>query len=198
MTRIELRAIVLRNEDNCRILQILHHVWIKSPTLAAETLPAGILQNMTGLSSSDLEAALDDLQWAALIDLDFSNRQWRITDDGISALGRQPAGRSVDDSKIEGKDKNKRKGMRRFTSRRLIVEAARFTGSSAQAIEGVVVSPVLEPTPDNPTGVYGQLGGGQTCIVGDYVVRRHALDGKDGLIVVPGALFEMLFDPDCG
>jgi hypothetical protein len=47
-------------------------------------------------------------------------------------------------------------------------------------IPGVVVSPVLEPTPDNPSGVYGQIAVAEiigktvktdslTCIPGDYI-----------------------------
>jgi len=58
-----------------------------------------------------------------------------------------------------------------------------FDGHSE--IPGVVISPVLEPTPDNPSGVYGQIAvvelneltkNGEmirthslTCIPGDYI-----------------------------
>ena len=34
---------------------------------------------------------------------------------------------------------------------------------------GIVLSPVLEPTPENPKGVYGQLKGSGTCIPGDLL-----------------------------
>jgi hypothetical protein len=40
-------------------------------------------------------------------------------------------------------------------------------------VDGVVVSPVLEPTPDNPGGCYGQVeteDGTKTCIPGDWIL----------------------------
>lgn len=62
--------------------------------------------------------------------------------------------------------------MAKFRKKPVVIEAVQFDGR--REIPGVVVSPVLEPTPDNPTGVYGQiktLEGTMTCIVGDWIIR---------------------------
>jgi hypothetical protein len=59
----------------------------------------------------------------------------------------------------------------RFRKKPVVIEAVQFDGK--REIPGVVMSPVLEPTPDNPTGVYGQirtLEGTMTCIVGDWII----------------------------
>ena len=61
--------------------------------------------------------------------------------------------------------------MAQFRKRPVVIEAVQFDGH--RAIEGVVMSPVLEPSPENPTGVYGQiktLEGVLTCVPGDWVI----------------------------
>jgi hypothetical protein len=62
----------------------------------------------------------------------------------------------------------------KFRKKPVVVDARQYDGR--RDIPGVVHSPVLEPTPDNPTGMYGQLyplGTGGTCIVGDWVVHHQ-------------------------
>ena len=59
----------------------------------------------------------------------------------------------------------------KFRKKPVVIDATRFDGHTP--IAGVVISPVLEPTLDNPTGVYGQiktLEGWMTCIVGDWII----------------------------
>lgn len=61
--------------------------------------------------------------------------------------------------------------MPKFRKKPVVIEAHRFDGNTP--IEGVVVSPVLEPTEANPSGVYGQIAtleGVMTCIVGDWII----------------------------
>lgn len=59
----------------------------------------------------------------------------------------------------------------RFRKKPVVIEAVQFDG--VREIPGVVISPVIEPTEANPTGVYGQirtLEGVMTCIVGDWII----------------------------
>ena len=59
----------------------------------------------------------------------------------------------------------------KFRKRPIVIEAQQFDG--VRRIAGVVISPVLEPTADNPSGVYGHiqtLEGVMTCIVGDWII----------------------------
>jgi len=50
-----------------------------------------------------------------------------------------------------------------------VIEAFKwFPGTDPSKGHGIIVSPVLEPTPDNPSGVYGQFTGG-TCVPGDWM-----------------------------
>ena len=61
--------------------------------------------------------------------------------------------------------------MTNYRKRPVIIQAEQwFPG---KRIEGVITSPVLEPTPDNPSGAYGQiktLEGATTCIPGDWII----------------------------
>lgn len=62
--------------------------------------------------------------------------------------------------------------MAKYRKKPVVIEAVQFDGS--RTIEGVIISPVLEPTPTNPSGVYGQittLEGVMTCIPGDWIIR---------------------------
>lgn len=68
---------------------------------------------------------------------------------------------------------------KRFRKRPVEIEAIQFTGDNWWLIEEwsegqVITSPVLEPTPDNPTGAYIQiktLEGVMTAGVGSWVIR---------------------------
>ena len=61
--------------------------------------------------------------------------------------------------------------MPKYRKKAIVVEAEQwFPG---KRIEGVIESPVLEPTTDNPSGCYGQiktLEGWMTCIPGDWII----------------------------
>jgi hypothetical protein len=61
--------------------------------------------------------------------------------------------------------------MPRFRKKPVVIEAEQwFPG---KRVDGVVESPVLEPTPENPSGAYGQirtLEGVMTCIPGDWII----------------------------
>lgn len=67
----------------------------------------------------------------------------------------------------------------KFRKKPVEIEAIQFDGHNGHAIErwsekNVVASPVLEPTPDNPTGAYLQvktLEGVMTAGVGDWIIR---------------------------
>ena len=59
----------------------------------------------------------------------------------------------------------------KFRKKPVVIEAVQFDG--IRDIPGVVVSPVLEPTWENPTGIYGQIAtleGTMTCVVGDWII----------------------------
>lgn len=61
--------------------------------------------------------------------------------------------------------------MPKFRKKPVVIEAVQFDGE--MPIDGVVISPVLEPTDANPRGVYGQiqtLEGVMTCIPGDWII----------------------------
>lgn len=70
--------------------------------------------------------------------------------------------------------------------------AARFSDMDIvnEASRLVVVSPVLEPTDDNPSGIYGQIRGGGTCIPGDWV-----LVGENSVSVIKPDVFEQCYEP---
>jgi hypothetical protein len=61
--------------------------------------------------------------------------------------------------------------MAKYRKKPVVIEAEQwFPGKH---IEGVINSPVLEPTADNPLGAYGQihtLEGIMTCISGDWII----------------------------
>lgn len=80
----------------------------------------------------------------------------------------------------------------KFRKKPVIIDAVQFDGR--RNISGVVISPVLEPTPNNPTGVYGQiqtLEGIMTCIVGDWIIT-----GVRGEIYPCKAdIFEATYEP---
>lgn len=66
----------------------------------------------------------------------------------------------------------------KYRKKPVVIEAVRFTENwrykDAKQWPEVVVSPVLEPTERNPSGVYGQietLEGVMTCIPGDWIIR---------------------------
>lgn len=65
--------------------------------------------------------------------------------------------------------------MTRFRKKPIVIEAEQFTPDWAGAAwPEVIVSPVLERTGANPSGVYGQiqtLEGTMTCIPGDWIIR---------------------------
>lgn len=61
--------------------------------------------------------------------------------------------------------------MPKFRKKPVVIEAVQWFPH--KRVEGVVVSPVLEPTPDNPEGCYGQvttLEGIMCCIPGDWII----------------------------
>jgi len=69
--------------------------------------------------------------------------------------------------------------------------AEQFDG--VRRIDGVVISPVLEYTKENPTGVYGQIDtpdGVMTCIVGDWILT----DAKGGRYPCKPSLFEATYE----
>lgn len=79
----------------------------------------------------------------------------------------------------------------KYRKKPVIVEAVQFDGR--REIPGVIVSPVLEPTPENPTGVYGQiktLEGTMTCIVGDWVITG----AKSDLSICKPDIFEATYE----
>lgn len=67
----------------------------------------------------------------------------------------------------------------KFRKKPVEIEAIQFDGHNGYSIERwsenkVVTSPILEPTPDNPTGAYLQvktLEGIMTAGVGDWIIR---------------------------
>lgn len=62
-----------------------------------------------------------------------------------------------------------------------IRETVQFDGHTK--IEGVIISPVLEPTHDNPGGVYGQIKtakGWDTCVPGDWITTN--IYGEKGVV----------------
>lgn len=69
--------------------------------------------------------------------------------------------------------------MPQFRKKPVVIEAMRFEGDNHFRIKQwsdgqVYVSPVLEPTKDNPTGCYLQiktLEGVMTAIVGDWIIK---------------------------
>lgn len=73
-----------------------------------------------------------------------------------------------------------------------IIDAMQFTHpDSANAItmwsKGLVVAPpVLDPQPDNPTGLIMDLPDGKRAIVGDWLIKRN------GGLLDKGALFEIV------
>lgn len=71
--------------------------------------------------------------------------------------------------------------LRRFRKRPIEVEAIRYDGRNGWGIERwsegkIRESPVLEPSPDNPSGAYLQVNSSSSCCevagVGDWVVRE--------------------------
>ena len=66
-----------------------------------------------------------------------------------------------------------------YRKKPVVIEAIQFTGTNGWVLKqwsdgAVYVSPVLEPTEDNPTGEYVQiktLEGVMTGIVGDYIIK---------------------------
>lgn len=74
----------------------------------------------------------------------------------------------------------------------IVIEAVQFDG--LREIPGVVMSPVLESTPENLRGVYGQihtLEGVMTCVPGDWVITGTAGETypcKD-------AIFRAIYEP---
>lgn len=70
----------------------------------------------------------------------------------------------------------------KFQKKPVIIEAINFDGKNGKAIYDwsngeVVQSPVLEPTPDNPTGHYLQvktLEGTMIAIVNDWIIKGIA------------------------
>jgi len=67
----------------------------------------------------------------------------------------------------------------KFRKRPVVIEAIQYTAESSFKIRQwangkVVESPVLEPTPDNPTGQYLQihaLGGTVIACIGDWIIK---------------------------
>ena len=103
----------------------------------------------------------------------------------------------------------------KFRKRPVVIEAMRFEHPDGPAIEKwsggrCVLSPVLEPTPTNPTGEYLQihtLEGIMTATYGDWIVRGIAgeyypvresifLDTYDPVPDAPEALDGMAFPGD--
>lgn len=72
-------------------------------------------------------------------------------------------------------------GMRNMKYRKkpVVIEAIQFTGNNHHELskwsnDSVYVSPGIEPTEHNPTGVYLQINtleGIMTAIVGDYIIK---------------------------
>ena len=68
---------------------------------------------------------------------------------------------------------------KKFRKKPVEIEAMQYTGNNGSSLSRwsdrvVYDSPVLEPTPDNPTGDYVQiktLEGVMTGIVGDWIIR---------------------------
>ncbi len=89
--------------------------------------------------------------------------------------------------------------VRTFRTKPIVLEAIEFTGDNDFELYSwsrgkVVVSPVLEPTPDNPTGNYFQvetLEGVMTGIVGDYIIRGI----KNEFYPCKADIFDATYDP---
>ena len=79
--------------------------------------------------------------------------------------------------------------MAKYRKKPVVIECIQFTGNNGREIEQwsngkAIISPVLEPTKDNPTGVYIQihtLEGWMTGIVSDWIIKGV----KEGVALVP-------------
>lgn len=70
--------------------------------------------------------------------------------------------------------------LKRYTQKSITVEAIQYDGNNGHLIEtlfgrdNVIQSPILEPTPYNPTGQYLQIRNAiriMTAVVGDWIIR---------------------------
>ena len=82
--------------------------------------------------------------------------------------------------------------MPKFRKKPIVIEAVQFDG--VRKIPGIIVSPVIEVTPDNPTGVYGQiqtLEGWMTCSIGDWIITGVAGE----IYPCKASIFEQTYEP---
>lgn len=81
----------------------------------------------------------------------------------------------------------------KFRKKPVVIEAEQwFPG---KVVDGVIESPVLEPTADNLRGCYGQiktLEGWMTCIPGDWIITGV----KGEKYPCKPDIFEMTYEPE--
>lgn len=82
--------------------------------------------------------------------------------------------------------------MRRFRERHIVIEAVQWY--PGVRVEGVVESPVLEPSEDNPTGAYAQVHTAEGVMIampGDWIVRGI----KGEVYPIKDDIFRMTYEP---
>jgi hypothetical protein len=82
--------------------------------------------------------------------------------------------------------------MAKYRKKPVVIEAEQWFPN--KQIDGVIKSPILESTDDNPSGAYGQietLEGWMTCIPGDWIITGV----KGEKYPCKPDIFEMTYEP---